>query len=115
MRRGNKYGAKRVVCAAGHVHDSKREAFHCAALHKRLEAGEIVDLECQPQFWFEINGKPVKHRNGRRVGYKPDFMHWDVARSICVVTEVKGFAARDWPLRRAMFEALFPEIELVEV
>jgi len=111
--RRNKYGAKKTQCGHGHKHDSKREAICCNDLHLRLCAGEISDLEVQPQFWFVINSKPVKHRNGRRVGYQADFAFLEAGRKI--VVDAKGFAARDWPLRRAIFEALFPDLELREV
>ena len=109
----NKYGAKKTTCQHGHTHDSKREAVTCNQLHIRLRAGEISDLVQQPQFWFVIDGKPMKHRNGRRVGYQGDFAFTEGNRK--VVVDAKGFAARDWPLRRALFEALFPDWELREV
>ena len=83
------------------------------SLHLRLYAGEISNLVQQPQFWFVIDGKPMKHRNGRRVGYQGDFAFTEGNRQ--VVVDAKGFAARDWPLRRALFEALFPDWELREV
>lgn len=111
--RRNKYGAKKTTCLAGHTHDSKREAVTCNHLHARLAAGEISQLEQQPQFWFVIDGKQVKHRNGRKVGYQADFAFVENGRR--VVMDAKGFAARDWPLRRAIFEALFPDLELREV
>jgi len=111
--RRNKYGAKKTICAHHHQHDSKREAAQCDALHLRLYAGEISALVQQPQFWFVINGRQMTHRNGRRVGYQGDFSFIEDNRQ--VVVDAKGFAARDWPLRRALFEALFPDWELREV
>lgn len=111
--RRNKFGAKKTVCSHGHKHDSKREANQCETLHLRLYDGEISNLEMQPQFWFSIDGKQLKHRNGRRVGYCADFLFTENGKQ--VVVETKGFAARDWPLRRAIFEALFPDIELREL
>lgn len=111
--RRNKYGAKKTHCSHGHKHDSKREAAYCEQLHLRLYAGEISNLVIQPQFWFVIDGKQVKHRNGRRVGYQADFSFLEGNRQM--VVDAKGFSARDWPLRRAIFEALFPDLELKEV
>lgn len=110
--RRNKYGAKKTVCQHGHKHDSKREAKRCDELHLELFAGAITDLKVHPQFWFVIDGKPLKHRNGRRVGYLSDFTYQRDGKLIC--EDVKGFSARDWPLRRAVFEALFPNWELIE-
>lgn len=111
--RRNKFGAKKTNCAGGHTHDSKKEAKRCDELHLLLRAGEIAELEQQPQFWFAIHGQQLKHKNGRRVGYCGDFQYREGDRM--VVEEVKGFAARDWPLRAAVFRALYPEIELREV
>lgn len=75
--------------------------------------GEISFLDIHHPFWFVIDGKQVKHRNGRRVGYVADFTYIENGRKI--VVDVKGYSVRDWPLRRAIFEALFPDWELMEV
>ena len=109
----SKYKAKKTVCGQAHQHDSKREAQHCDLLHQELEAGLISDLELQPQFWFVINGKQVKHSNGRRVGYQADFAYIRDGKEC--VDDAKGFTVRDWPLRKAIFLALFPHIQLREV
>lgn len=109
----SKYKAKKTVCGQAHQHDSKREAQHCDVLHQELEAGLISDLELQPQFWFVINGRQVKHSNGRRVGYQADFAYIRDGQEC--VDDAKGFTVRDWPLRKAIFLALFPHIQLREV
>ena len=112
--RRNKFGAKKAVCAEGHVHASKAEARRCDHLHLLARAGEIRDLEVQPQFWFVIDGEQVKHEGGRRVGYKADFSYRERGRH--VVEDVKGGYRDDaWTLRKAIFRALFPDIELREV
>ena len=61
-----------------------------------------------------INGKQLKHANGRRVGYKSDFEYTDTESGIKVTEDVKGVIVRDWPLRRAVFIALFPGNQLRE-
>lgn len=109
----SKYKAKKTVCGQAHQHDSKREAQHCDVLHQELEAGLISNLELQPQFWFVINGRQVKHSNGRRVGYQADFAYIRDGQEC--VDDAKGFTVRDWPLRKAIFLALFPHIQLREV
>lgn len=114
MRFGNKYGARKSNCQQGHTHGSKKEASRCDVLSELERNGQISDLEQQPKFWFAINGKPLAHQNGRRVGYTADFRYRDDHGRI-VVEEVKGFAARDWPLRRAVFVALYDEIILKEI
>lgn len=112
MRRFGKYSAVKANCNAGHTHDSKREAIRCNELHALEAAGEISDLMIHPQYWFVINGRQLKHPNGRRVGYKSDFEY--VENGMLVTEDVKGVVVRDWPLRRAVFKALYPHHYLRE-
>lgn len=110
----NKFSARMCGCAAGHQHASKAEAHRCDQLHLLARAGAIRDLEVQPQFWFVIDGRQVKHEGGRRVGYRADFAYREAGRHI--VEDVKGGYRDDaWTLRKAIFRALFPDIELREV
>lgn len=106
----HKYRAKPSVCQHGHKHASKREAARCDQLHLLQRAGQISDLEIEPQFWFVIEHKQLKHANGRRCGYKPDFLYVENGRN--VVEDVKGFRVRDFALREALFRHLFPAYEL---
>jgi hypothetical protein len=115
MARRSKYNARKTNCAIGHVHDSKREAKRCEKLHQLEADGYITDLEIQPQFWFTIDGKPVKHDNGRRVGLRADFLYTDCVEGVRVVEDAKGYSVRDWPIRKAIFRALNPHLELREV
>ena len=112
MKRFGKYRAVKAQCRAGHTHDSKREAMRCNELHALEAAGEISDLMIHPQYWFVINGRQLKHPNGRRVGYKSDFEY--IENGMLVTEDVKGVVVRDWPLRRAVFKALFPNHNLRE-
>jgi hypothetical protein len=108
-----RYFARKTECALGHKHASAREAARCAELHNLFRAGKIDALAFEPQYWFDIEGRPVKHANGRRVGYKPDFSYLENGRVI--VEDVKarnGFMERDVPLRMALFRHLFPSVEL---
>lgn len=116
MSRGNKFFAKKTPCKQGHTHASGREAKRCNELHLMLRAGDIEDLELQPQFWFEIDGKVIKHSNGRRVGYKADFLYTDRREAVRVVEDAKGpFRDNAWTLRKAIFKALNPHLVLREV
>ena len=111
-----KWKAKKAYCKEGHKHDSISEAKRCDELHLMLEAGQIDDLIVWPQFWFVIDGRQVKHDNGRRLGYLADFQYTENGREI--VEDVKGSKAvdsRDWPIRKAVFKALFPTYELREI
>lgn len=115
MRFGNKYGAKKTPCSHGHTHDSKREAKRCDDLHILERAGEIMHLQTQPRFEFVIAGKPLKMRNGHTARFTPDFAYVEVKSQKQIAEDSKGFVVRDYPLRAALFRALFPMIELREV
>lgn len=110
MNRFGKYRAVKSQCNAGHTHDSKREAKRCDELHLLQAAREISDLVIHKQHYFVINGKQVKHANGRRVGINIDFEYTENGRKIS--EDVKGVIVRDWPLRSAVFAALFPDHQL---
>lgn len=113
MKRFGKYRAVKASCSAGHTHDSKREAIRCNELHALQADGAISDLIVHPQYWFVINGRQLKHPNGRRVGYKADFEYTE--NGVQITEDVKGVVVRDWPLRRAVFIALFPFHQLREI
>jgi hypothetical protein len=116
MRRGNKFNARKTACSSGHMHASKREALRCDVLHQMEATGEILDLEIQPQFWFEIDGKVIKHQGGRRVGYKADALYTEASSGDRIVEDSKGGYRDDaWRLRKAVFRALFPHLVLREV
>ena len=109
----NKYNARKTPCAQGHTHDSGREAKRCNDLHMLQHAGEISDLKIQQQFRFSIDGRAVKLKNGHHAGIKVDFVYRENGQDIA--EDSKGYVVRDWPLRRAIFCALHPDIELREV
>ncbi len=111
----NKYGAKTTECRAGHRHASGREAKRCNELHLLLRAGEIEDLARQPFYTFVINGQTLRHGNGHLVGYTADFTYIDRQTAKRIVEESKGYTVRDWPLRKAIFQALYPDLVLREV
>lgn len=112
-----KWKAKKAYCTSGHKHDSISEAKRCDELHVMLAAGEIEDLIVWPQFWFVINGIQVKHDNGRRLGYKGDFAFIQNGREVVedVKPASKAVDSRDWPIRKALFKALFPAHDLREI
>ena len=114
--RGNKYHARKTGCAHGHTHDSAKEARRCNDLHLLQRAGQISRLEVQPQFWFHVDGVAMRHENGRRIGWRPDFQYFEGDRN--VVEDVKGGKAtrtEAYTLRLAIFRALYPFIVVREV
>ncbi|WP_016744370.1 DUF1064 domain-containing protein [Rhizorhabdus wittichii] len=111
---GNKFHAKRTPCHQGHTHASGREAKRCNDLTLLARAGEISDLEQQPKFRFELNGRPIKHETGRAVIYTADFGYRE--RGKAIVEDAKGSYRDDaWRLRKAFFRAFYPDLELREV
>jgi len=105
--RRSKYGAKRVVTHNGEKFASKREYSRYGELLWEVKAGVVWDLERQVRFDFIVNGKKVGW-------YTLDFVYRrkDVPKK--VAEELKGYAARDYALRRNLFKALYPEYQFVE-
>lgn len=94
--RGNKFRAVKTVCAAGHKHDSKKEAARCGVLHLMLRAGEISDVRLQPTFLIEINGHKV-------CKYKADFAYKQNGDD--VVEDVKGIKTPTYRLKAKLLRA----------
>lgn len=111
----NKYGARKTPCHYGHTHDSAREAKRCDELHMLQKAGKIALLQLQHQFYFEVDGKPLKLKNGRRAGMKVDFMYTELPSLKDIAEDSKGYTVRDYPLRSALLRHCFPSLELREV
>lgn len=110
----NKFGARKTTCRLGHKHDSAKEARRCDELHLLLRAGEVIGLEVEPTFYFVIGGREVKHENGRRACYKPDFCYIEKGVKIC--EDVKGSDATKTEasvLRMTLARHLWPDIRWV--
>lgn len=107
-----KYRAKKAMCAQGHRHDSIMESRQCDELHIRQDRGEIRNLKVHPTFYFNLNGRQIKHGNGRRVSYTPDWSYSEGNHS--VIHECKGFRTSDYVLRLAFFKAFFPYYDFRE-
>ena len=110
--------AKKTPCACGVVHDSRKEAGRCRELSILQKAGEITDLVQHPFYQFVIAGTPLVMGNGHAGGVTLDFAYRSPDGSL-VAEDVKPkhkiADSRDWPLRKAIFKHLYPEIELREV
>lgn len=109
-KRPNKYGAVKSRCAAGHTHDSRKEARRCDDLRLLERAGAISGLKQQPRYQFHVAGRAVLLKNGQTAHLTADFEY--VENGQTVVEDVKGFVVRDFPLRAALFRAIWPDIEL---
>lgn len=101
--------------------DSKREARRFGELKMLERAGEISDLELQPKYWLEIDGKPILLKsegfpNGRRASVKWDFRYRD-KRGRIMLEDVKSSASRTeaYVLRKGVFECLHPDLTVKEI
>ena len=105
----NKYGAKKTV-RNNIQFDSKMEADRYAHLCLLQRAGLISDLETHPEFvLIEPFTKLGKKKRGHK--YKADFMYQD-EHGQTIVEDVKGYIARDFPLRRTLFDSKYPDLLL---
>jgi hypothetical protein len=112
-----KYGNKRVM-VNGVRFDSQAEAKRWIELRELEKQGLISHLERQPKFKFVINGQKVVSRserypNGRQVSWKGDFAYFDGKNRI--VEDVKGFRTKEFILKKAFVEAIWPAVRIVEV
>lgn len=107
--RANKYGAKKTQ-RDGIQFDSLMEADRYQYLKLLQHAGIISELELHPEFvLIEPFKKLGKKKRGHK--YKADFMYRDESGQM-IVEDVKGVIARDFPLRRTLFDYKFPDIVL---
>ncbi|MNW50112.1 hypothetical protein D3C74_275530 [compost metagenome] len=107
--RANKYGAKKTQ-RDGIEFDSIMEADRYQHLKLLQRAGIISELETHPEFvLIEPFKKFGKKKRGHK--YKADFMYRDESGQM-IVEDVKGFIARDFPLRRTLFDSKYPDIVL---
>lgn len=105
----HKYGAKQTTLD-GITFDSKMEAERYRHLSLLQRAGIISDLQIHPEFvLIEPFTKLGKKKRGHK--YKADFIYQDEHGQL-TVEDVKGFVARDFPLRRTLFDSKYPDIRL---
>jgi hypothetical protein len=93
----------------GERFDSKAELARWLVLREMARTGEISDLQRQTHFRFNVTGPDGKARPVGR-GWKIDFTYMEDGRRIA--EDTKGRIFRDIPLRRDLFQALYPDIEL---
>lgn len=95
----HKYRARRTE-VDGHMFPSKREAERYATLALLQRAGEIKDLELQPEFPCRVNNVLV-------TTYKADFSYREVASGEVVIEDSKGMRLPLYKLKRKLVEALY--------
>jgi hypothetical protein len=114
-----KYNAKKTM-VDGIVFDSVKEAKRWQELRKLEKAGEISHLERQPKFYLYGKDGPVLIRsqgypNGRRAVWKGDFAYFCSIRNKRICEDVKGFRTQIFILKKAVVEACYPGLEIVEI
>lgn len=102
----NKYGARKTEYN-GRRYDSALEARHAQNLDLQVKAGLIKSYEPQVHFQLHVAGKLI-------TTYRPDFLltRTDGSQEI---HECKGRPARDWAMRKKLFEALHPDIPITVI
>ena len=97
----NKFGAIKVTID-GEKFDSKREAARHQELLLLQRAGTIRDLKRQPKYDLEVNGQHICR-------YVGDWFYFEGNQRVC--EDSKGFQTKDWKIKWALVQALFPMIE----
>lgn len=99
----NKYNAKKTMIH-GTWFDSKKEADRYLELKLLERAGEITNLELQPQYVFKLNGVKI-------CTYRADFRYCEDGLS--VVNDVKGYKTQIYKIKKKMMKAFYG-IEILE-
>ncbi len=100
----NKYNAARVEIKGQHF-DSKFEGKVGADLKYRQMCGEKFEVRRQVDFPFWVNGIKI-------CTYRADYL-LTLDDGTQEVVEGKGFEDPKWPIKRKLFEALYPKIRLI--
>ena len=100
----SKYSNKKTELD-GYTFDSKTEANRYAELMLAEKAGDISNLELQPKFLLEVNGKKI-------ATYIADFRYIENGKT--VVEDVKGVKTPVYRIKKKLTEALY-DVKIIEV
>lgn len=90
----------------GRTFDSKKEATRAGELELLKKAGEVTEVEYQPEFPVVVNGKKIcKYIADFRVTYADGHVE---------VEDVKGMRTQVYRIKKKMVEALYG-IKIIEV
>ena len=98
----NKYRNQKVMMD-GELFDSKGEADRWAQLKLMARARVIHSVSRQPRFVLCVNAQEVCE-------YRADFAYWENGRQ--VIEDFKGIITPVARLKRKLFMALYPSLEL---
>jgi len=106
-----KYNNKKIT-VLGIEFDSKAEGRRYSELLLLIKAGQITELELQPEYIlqpsFRYEGKAY-----RSIKYTPDFRYMKDGK--VVVEEVKGFADTSYKIRKRLFLFQNPDLSFYEL
>lgn len=112
----NKYKALKE-CVDGITFDSRKEARRYRDLKLLEAAGEISNIELQPNYplsilqpngtYLDVKIRSAGYPNGRRASYTADFRYQDKRSGRQIVEDVKGMDTTASRLRRAVVEAIY--------
>lgn len=102
----SKYGNQKTEID-GFVFDSKREAIRYQELKLLERAGEIENLELQPKYSVDINGKHI-------CNYFADFRYFDKHYKKTITEDAKGMKTDVYKIKKKLVEAIY-SIKIVEV
>jgi hypothetical protein len=94
LAKPSKYRAVKTV-VGDITFDSKREAARFCELKLLLRAGQIHNLELQPEFHFKLDGTKI-------FTYRADFTYFEDGER--VVEDCKGFATPVYRLKKKLIE-----------
>ena len=97
-----KYHSKKAKCAAGHTHDSAKEARRCNELRMQQEAGLISDLQIQHKFELIPAQKFKSMPNERRCSYVADFTYY--MDGVFVIEDTKGYKTTEYKIKRKLMK-----------
>lgn len=104
-----KYHSKKAKCAAGHIHDSKKEATRCNELTLLQKEGQISDLEQQVRFELIPSMKYTDMPNERACVYIADFVYFK--DNVMFVEDTKGFKTPEYIIKRKLFKQKYCKCE----
>lgn len=109
--KANKYGAQKTV-VGGITFDSKRESERYSELRLMEQIGEITNLRLQVPIYLVGQNGPIRTPSGQRRRYVCDFVYED-RDGRTHYEDSKGFATKDYKLKRDVLAAMGIEIEEV--
>ena len=100
-----KYHSNKTKCAAGHLHDSKKEAARCNELTKLEKSGKIKNLKQQVKFELIPSMKYEDMPNERPCVYIADFTYFK--DGVMFIEDTKGFKTPDYVIKRKLLKKIY--------